>query len=256
MSGMDEFPLCWEKDLTDVTDIHLTKYVSGDMAVKMRKQGAISAPEWSHAEVQALWQWCMWNGGLLQRDLRQPQHAMIRWTFPACAMRLSYAPTTLGARLVVRLQHAYGRIPHYEGSIDVGVPGLTIIYGITGTGKTTCAYQWLDKLSDRYIIVSIEDPPECLSNLWAQFDRAIFQDEVSIHHLVLRQNPDVLFWGELRDNVAWKCIENWVTTGMHIVTTLHAYHERQCLDRLKILGADPLFLKRYIKKLYRMMHKH
>ena len=245
MCVMDDFPLSWEDDLQEVTDIHLTRW-HDVLDVRVRQSGAMRAAVWSEYASHGLWQWCMWHGALIQASLQVPRHTMIRVGLPARALRISYVPMLMGERLVVRLHHNYAHIPrpcfaHYHHA-----PGLTLIFGVTGSGKTTYAYQLLDHVSTQYAVVAIEDPPECMSTLWPQFDKAIFQSDLDIHHAVLRQNPDVLFWGEMRDKQAWRCVENWITTGLHIVTTIHAHNLQQCMDRLKILGAHKDFLARYL----------
>lgn len=238
--------------IKDVNDIHFTKWHQHVMEVRIRRQGILSEPCWDHGFAEKLWEDLFWHGALLQRDLNKPQHAMIRLDSLNLALRLSYAPTALGQRLVVRIHAAILSSQTTSPSPRLDHTGLSILYGLTGSGKTTHAYQWLDMASQYLIVISIEDPPECLSRHWTQFDRNITEDD-GLHHLVLRQNPDVLFWGELRDKGAWKMIENWVTTGHHVVTTLHARSQEQCYDRLSCLGADPDFLARYMNH---MQHCH
>lgn len=245
MFDVDSFPLDWEKDLQGVTDIHLSKY-QNVVKVTLRRYGQLEHADWLELVPNMLWQWAMWHGGLLQLNLRKPQHSIIRLRKDNRALRLSYAPMLLGERLVIRLHHHYAHIAKPEEWICADKPGLTIVYGVTGSGKTTRVYQWLDQACKEMSVVAIEDPPETMSILWPQFDRAICANDPEIHHLVLRQNPDILFWGEMRDSFAWRCVENWVTTGLHVVTTLHASDEKQCMDRLGILGADTDFLSRYL----------
>lgn len=232
--------------LAGVTDIHLTYWHHKSIDMKVRLTSGVHDVLWEDEVIASLWDDLMWHGSLLQKNLNAPAHALIRLNSEA-SMRLSYAPSSYSRRLVVRL-HLPGVSRVCPEAPDMDRAGLSILYGKTGSGKTTTAYHWLDHVSSSRVVISVEDPPECLSAIWTQFDRDIANDE-GIHHLVLRQNPDVLFWGELRSQSAWSMIQSWVTTGHHVLTTMHSDSVDQCYDRLYFLGASEDFLKKYLSRL-------
>lgn len=234
--------------LISVTDIHLMRWEDGRVSAQVRAQGRLQSVGWTVDEIMNLWHALMWHSGFAQRDLLKPQHGMIRFLYRFGALRLAYAPMALGQRLVVRIHGmTVAEVGIVASDLEV-VPGLVVFYGRTGAGKTTQAYAHLERLSQKHAVVGVEDPPECLWGLWAQFDRSLTDDE-GIHKLVLRHNPDVLFWGEVRDASAWGMLENWITSGHLVLTTLHADTEAQCVDRLQVFGADLAFLSRYIRLL-------
>lgn len=226
-------------------DIHFTHWTSQNhIEVRMRNAQGLKDAPWNQEDSLSMWHWLIWQSGLLQRDLRRPQHANL--LLHQIGIRLSYAPMSLGARMVLRIHREDRHTPLPAPWMP---PGLSMIYGPTGAGKTLLAYRWLQGLHSKKVIISIEDPPEPVRASWPQFDQSIFRSFEEIHHLVLRQNPDILFWGEVRDGLAWRVIENWVTSGHHVITTMHAASLEQCRDRLKHFGADADFLRHHLIRL-------
>ncbi|HMO01735.1 MAG TPA: GspE/PulE family protein [Oligoflexia bacterium] len=164
--------------------------------------------------------------------------------------RVSLMPTIWGEKLVVRL-HSGIEISSFE---DLGFPemiknqidkafsktqGLIIVSGPTCSGKSTTLYSMLSKLSRKALsILTIEDPVEITLEGIGQininekngltFGRAIKSS--------LRQNPNILMIGEIRDNESAKAVFEAASTGHLVLSSLHCGSVREVFFRFKTLG--------------------
>ena len=170
-----------------------------------------------------------------------------------------------GRRLRVNLYHTLGRlaavlrpirseIPSLE---DLGLPaglmqswmrhryGLILVTGPTGSGKSTtvaACLDWINRNLPRHI-VSLEDPIEYLFENGTAFfsQREIRQDSESFASALraaLRQSPDVLFIGEIRDPETAVTALHAAETGHLVISTLHSSSVAETLDRFSHLLAD------------------
>lgn len=118
-------------------------------------------------------------------------------------------------------------------------PGLILVTGTTGSGKTTTLYGILHELAGHSLkILSIEDPVEQLipfavqsavneSRGWT-FDAAI--------RAYLRQDPDVIMVGEIRDKASAEAAFRAALTGHAVISTMHARNNSAALERLMAWG--------------------
>lgn len=117
--------------------------------------------------------------------------------------------------------------------------GMLILTGPTGSGKTTTLYALLkEKVSPGIKIITIEDPIEYRLD-------GINQTQVSKDYTfetglksILRQDPDVIMIGEMRDRETVKTALQAALTGHLVLSTLHTNETAGTIDRLKELGAD------------------
>jgi twitching motility protein PilT len=193
--------------------------------------------------VAALWQDC----GV---DPATRHEADISWCLPG------------GGRLRVNLYHTLGRLAAVMRPIrstipplaELGLPadlleswmgrrfGLILITGPTGSGKSTTVascLDWINRRSARHI-VTLEDPIEYLfENDLAWFSqREIGQDSDSFAsglRAALRQNPDVIFIGEIRDPETAVTALQAAETGHLVISTLHSSSVVETLDRFSHL---------------------
>ena len=170
-----------------------------------------------------------------------------------------------GHRLRVNLYKALGKLSAVLRPIDDVVPsmeslglptqllenwmehksGIVIVSGPTGSGKSTTiasALQWVNETHARHI-VTIEDPIEYLfSNQQSYFSqRELNSDTTSFASALrasLRQSPDIIFLGEIRDIETAKTALQAAETGHLVVTTLHSSGVSDTLDRIIHLFSD------------------
>lgn len=123
--------------------------------------------------------------------------------------------------------------------------GLIVVAGPTGAGKTTTAYAALGCLDRRRLkIVTVEDPVEFLADGFVQVavDSAQALTFAAALRALLRQDPDVLFVGEVRDAETAAVAVQAALTGHGVVVTLHAASVEGAVARLVDLGVEPFLV--------------
>ncbi len=168
-------------------------------------------------------------------------------------IRLATTPTIYGESLIMRLLNAYtkpkdlkelGMIEEQASTlIDLTnrTQGLILIVGPTGSGKTTTIYSLLNMID--YInrsIVSVEDPveyriPFVTQEQVSEKGKSTFE---ALLKSVVRQDPDVLFLGEIRDNYSATTGMNFASTGHLSITTMHTSNATTAIFRLERLGIN------------------
>jgi twitching motility protein PilT len=137
-------------------------------------------------------------------------------------------------------------LPDALGSIVEVHRGLVLVTGVTGSGKSTTLASMIDQInsSRHHHIVTIEDPIEflhrdkkCIVNQTELF-HDIIDFDVAMKH-VLRQDPDVILLGEMRDKTTVKSALAATETGHLVFSTLHTPDAKQTLNRiLHFFNAD------------------
>jgi type IV pilus assembly protein PilB len=119
--------------------------------------------------------------------------------------------------------------------------GLVLIVGMTGSGKTTTIYSLISTVDGtKRSILTIEDPVEYripLANQQQVNEKAGVSFE-SLLRSVVRQDPDVLFLGEIRDSYSAKMAMDFASTGHLTITTLHTTNATTAFFRLERLGVS------------------
>jgi twitching motility protein PilT len=136
------------------------------------------------------------------------------------------------------------RLPESLGAIVDDPRGLVIVTGPTGQGKSTTARALLQRINlQRAVrIVTIEDPIEYVfEDAQAQFEqREVGIDTDSFAHGIrnaMRQDPNILFVGEMRDKESIYAAIQAAETGHMVITTLHADSTSQAIGRLRLFYA-------------------
>ncbi len=123
--------------------------------------------------------------------------------------------------------------------------GMILATGPTGSGKTTTIYAVLEELNQREVNIStIEDPVEFkIGNInQSQVDRtAKFTFATGLRSL-LRQDPDIIMVGEIRDSETAKIAVNASLTGHKLLSTLHTNDASTTMPRLMDMGVEPYLL--------------
>jgi type II secretory ATPase GspE/PulE/Tfp pilus assembly ATPase PilB-like protein len=186
-----------------------------------------------------------------------PQEGRIRGTPGEVEMRLSTFPTVFGEKAVVRMFAAPGRFLRLD---DLGLPGevrdglsrgldetsgAILLAGPAGSGKTTTLYAGLRELAARRpgerSLATLEDPVEAIVPGVAQSQvnpAAGLTLEAGLKSL-LRQDPEVIAIGEVRDKATAEIALQAALTGHLTLTTFHAGGACEVLGRFLDMGIEP-----------------
>jgi len=171
--------------------------------------------------------------------------------------RISTLPTIYGESIVIRiLEHNNKNYDINSLNLDSKVKnaikhninrtkGLVLITGATGSGKTTTLYSILNSLkSTNKKIITIEEPVEYNLDFISQvnINNDIGLDYTKVLVNVLRQDPDILMIGEVRDKNALDVALRAALTGHLVLASLHTNNALQTLTRLIDLKAEPFVL--------------
>ncbi len=200
--------------------------------------------------------------GLLTYRSETPQEGRIQNTTDTdVEMRVSTFPTMFGEKAVVRLFAGSGQYQRFETlglpvDIQAGLSdlllesgGVILDCGPAGSGKTTTIYACLRELADKFgsqrSLVSLEDPIEAVIPGVAQSQinpTAGFDYETGLKSL-MRQDPEVILVGEIRDRVAAETVFQAALTGHLVLTTFHASSATGAICRLSDMGIEPYLLR-------------
>ena len=194
---------------------------------------------------------------IAERRLPQDGRALVRVGSREQDLRVSAMPTLHGETLALRLlpRHAdllglaeLGLAPadHERLAAVLARPqGLVLLTGPTGSGKTTTAYAALEAVDpERRNVLTLEDPVEVE---WPGVNQTQVDPGIGLsfaHGLrhVLRQDPDVLLVGEVRDRETAALTVEAASTGHLVLATLHTNDAPSAVARLADLGADRFLL--------------
>jgi type IV pilus assembly protein PilB len=200
------------------------------------------------------------HGALVQRlkvmanlDLtqtRRPQDGKFRFNHNGRAVdiRISFIPTVCGENVVMRLLTSAAAI---RGFSELGLPthistgleeiidaphGMLLVTGPTGSGKTTTLYTALKKLNNpQRNVMTIEDPVEIRMPLirQVQVNHEIGMTFAGALRSMLRQDPDVVMVGEIRDEETARIAVQAALTGHLVLSTLHTNDACGAVPRLR-----------------------
>ena len=192
---------------------------------------------------------------IAEKRLPQDGRLLIGQDFskPHIDCRVSILPTLYGEKAVIRIlpssidelaRENIGLLPEQFAILQKALAqtnGLILVTGPTGSGKTRTLYSCLRKLNQSHRnLCSIEDPIEIRLagvNQVAYHPRAGL-DFSTIIRALLRQDPDVIMIGEIRDSASAQLAIQAAQTGHLVLSTLHTRNARGAISRLKGLGID------------------
>ena len=167
--------------------------------------------------------------------------------------RVSAFPTAFGEKMAIRILDQEKGIRSLEDSgligrnlkaVEAGLSepyGMVLITGPTGSGKTTTLYSMLNTLNqERYNIVSLEDPIEynIAGVNQSQVRPEIGYDFASGLRSILRQDPDIIMVGEIRDRETAQLAIHAALTGHIVLSTLHTNSAIGVIPRLIDMGVE------------------
>ncbi|AOY01288.1 GspE/PulE family protein [Jeongeupia sp. USM3] len=189
-------------------------------------------------------------------ETRAPQDGRISLTLAGRPLdfRVASQPTTWGENVVLRiLDRQKGLVPlDALGLTDANLQllqlmiarpeGLILVTGPTGSGKTTTLYSVLKHLSSEAInVMTLEDPVEYPLPLVRQtsLNEAVKMDFADGIRSLMRQDPDVILVGEIRDHDTAEMALRAAMTGHQVYSTLHTNSALGALPRLLDIGVLP-----------------
>lgn len=172
-------------------------------------------------------------------------------------IRVSTLPTAFGERVVLRL---LDQTTLFRGLKDIGMPqdtyerveklihrtqGMILVTGPTGSGKTTTLYAALDNINEPgRNIITIEDPIEYQINGISQIpvNPRVGLTFANGLRSIVRQDPDVILVGEIRDPETAEIAIHAALTGHLVFSTLHTIDAASAVTRLIDMGIEPFLV--------------
>jgi len=194
---------------------------------------------------------------IAEKRLPQDGRISLKLGGRAVDLRVSTIPSTFGERVVLRLlDKSAGRLQLSElklpKSVEKGIQqalakshGIFLVTGPTGSGKTTTLYAGLSSLNDaQRNIMTVEDPVEYNIEGINQTQVNTKADMTFAKGLraILRQDPDVVMVGEIRDSETANIAVQASLTGHLVLSTLHTNSAIGAITRLRDMGVEPFLL--------------
>ena len=197
--------------------------------------------------------------GMNITESRLPQDGAIKGQFgdQDLDMRVSSLPTNEGEKIVIRIldysrslngieQLGFNEENFVKLKNMIGVPnGIILITGATGSGKSTTSYSILQVLNkEKTNIITVEDPIEMnIEGLnQVQVNSEIGLDFAIVLRSILRQDPNVILIGEIRDSETAKIAVRASITGHLVISTLHTNNSLATIERLLDMDVERYLL--------------
>lgn len=238
------------------SDVHIEPF-ENELKVKYRIDGVLAEqpPPPKHLQPALIGRIkIMSSMNIAERYVPQDGHITLRFEGRKVDIRVSTVPTLYGESVVMRILdkstlpldlESLGMSAELREQMDrlIAKPhGMVLVTGPTGSGKTTTLYAALSKLYDpRKKIITIEDPVEYeltgINQIPVNPKRGL-TFATGLRH-ILRQDPDVIFVGEIRDGETADIAIRSALTGHLIFSTLHTNDATSSIGRLIDMGAEP-----------------
>lgn len=191
---------------------------------------------------------------IAERRIPQDGRIPISWESKDYDLRVSCLPTIFGEKIVMRILdksnvliglNRLGMAPDVQAQVEELVQqpnGMFLSTGPTGSGKTTTQYSVLHKLNSPEVnIITIEDPVEYqLSGIaQVQVHKKAGLNFSSALRSFLRQDPDIIMVGEMRDLETASIAVEASLTGHLVLSTLHTNDAPSAVIRLVDMGVEP-----------------
>ena len=238
------------------SDIHIEPFET-ELIVRYRIDGilyeALRPPHKSHAAIVSRIK-IMAALNIAEKRLPQDGRFRVRIAGKDVDVRVSTLPTAFGERVVLRLLDHGSQVLQLE---DIGLAadllhqldhmirkshGIFLVTGPTGSGKTTTLYAALTRLNNREKnIITVEDPIEYQLPGVGQIQVNAKIDLTFANGLrsILRQDPDIIMVGEIRDGETAEIAVQSALTGHMVFSTLHTNDAAGALTRLVEMGIEP-----------------
>lgn len=244
---------------SNASDIHIEPF-ENQLRIRFRIDGQLKTvltPQKGLSEMLASRIKVMARLDIAEKRLPQDGRIATKLGGRAVDLRVSTIPSSFGERVVMRLlDKSAGRL----NLTDLGLPesqrislqkilakpyGILLVTGPTGSGKTTTLYAGLSRLNDNQRnIMTIEDPVEYNIEGINQTQVNTKADMTFAKGLraILRQDPDVVMIGEIRDIETAEIAVQSSLTGHLVLSTLHTNTAIGAITRLRDMGVEPFLL--------------
>ncbi len=238
------------------SDIHLQPF-EDRLQVRLRIDGVlydyVQPPFAIHQEIVSRIK-VMGRMNIAEKRLPQDGRTTVQVGDKTIDLRINSLPTSFGERIVLRLLDKSARLYHLAelGMNDRDLAafrrlirqnhGIVLVTGPTGSGKSTTLYAALQELNGQELnIVTLEDPIEYQLPGISQCQVSDKKGMTFATGLrtVLRQDPDVIMVGEIRDNETARMAIQSSLTGHLVFSTLHTNDSAGAIARLLDLGIEP-----------------
>ncbi len=192
-------------------------------------------------------------------EKRRPQDGRIKTEYKGTdvELRISTLPTAFGEKIVIRIFDPQilfcdmSELGFEKGELETFLSflkkrhGILLVTGPTGSGKTTTLYSSLKMLATPDVnIITVEDPIEMVME---EFNQVSVQPKVGVTfsstiRTMLRQDPDIIMVGEIRDEEAASNAVQAALTGHLVLSTLHTNDAPSSITRLIDLGVPPFLI--------------
>ena len=197
------------------------------------------------------------NLDISENRIPQDGRTQIKIAGETLDIRVSILPTFYGERVVMRLLMQSGSVPHID---QLGFPeetihdirtllrsshGIILVTGPTGSGKTTSLHAFLKEVeSPELNLITVEDPVEYKSETISQIqvNEKVGLTFASSLRSILRQDPDIIMIGEIRDEETAHIAVRAALTGHLVFSTLHTNSAAATISRLADMGIEPFLI--------------
>jgi type IV pilus assembly protein PilB len=241
------------------SDIHIEP-AEHEIHIRLRVDGVLrdflQAPAWLQPGLSTRMK-VLGKLDIAEKRVPQDGRFKVRSKNRVTDLRLSTLPTQFGEKIVIRILGSTEGIPAAD---QLGVPsaelpavleaakqpqGMIIVTGPTGSGKTTTLYSLLNYNRSREVnIVTVEDPIEyqLQGASQVQINPKAGLTFAACLRSILRQDPDTILVGEIRDHETAEIAFHAAMTGHLVLTSLHTNNSVASVLRLLDLGIDPFVL--------------
>ena len=249
---------------TRASDIHIEP-MENEVVVRMRIDGLLHTEFNIPKELQSSLTSrvkVMCNMDVTERRIPQDGRAIVRVRMREADLRVSTLPTVHGEKIVMRILDRDKKLntPEQLGFMGTNLErynyllglkqGIVLLVGPTGSGKSSTLFTMIDRLNVEEVnIVTLEDPVEF--NIegvnQVQINEKTGTTFASGLRSILRQDPDIISIGEIRDQETADIAFRSAVTGHFVLSTLHTNSAVATLDRLDDIGVEPYMIGTALK---------
>jgi general secretion pathway protein E len=197
------------------------------------------------------------NLDISEKRVPQDGRTQVKVSGKTLDIRVSVLPTYYGERVVMRILMQSEDIPHME---DLGFDdaligqfrklldhshGIILVTGPTGSGKSTTLHAFLQEIArPEQNVITVEDPVEYKADNinQIQVNEKVGLTFASALRSILRQDPDTIMIGEIRDEETAQIAVRSALTGHLVLSTLHTNSAAATITRLDDMGIEPFLL--------------